>query len=122
MSATDTIQSGLGPLIGHAEAVADLEHAIKDDRMHHGWMFSGPRGIGKARLALLFATAILSGRKTLEYVLDDKTTHLIETGAHPDFKLIARPFDDKGKQKTEIPVESIRKLSHFYSLRPAMGG
>ena len=36
--------------------------------------------------------------------------------------MIRRPIDDKGKQKAEIPVDSVRELSQFFSLRPALGG
>ena len=36
--------------------------------------------------------------------------------------MIRLPVDDKGKQKSEIPVDSVRELSQFFSLRPALGG
>jgi DNA polymerase-3 subunit delta' len=43
-------------------------------------------------------------------------------GSHPDLRIIQRPVDDKGKRKTEIPVDSVRELTQFFSLRPALGG
>ena len=47
---------------------------------------------------------------------------LIVAGSHPDLRIIRLPVDDKGKQKSEIPVDSVRELSEFFALRPAMGG
>lgn len=39
-----------------------------------------------------------------------------------DLRLIRRPVDDSGKVKAEIPAETVRALSEFFALRPAMGG
>ena len=112
----------IGPVIGHVRAKQQLCSALTDNKMHHAWRFHGPRGIGKSRLAALFAGAVLSGRANLDIPAEDRTFALMKSGAHPDFMLLDRPFDDKGKQKTEIPVESVRKLSHFFSLRSGLGG
>ncbi len=112
-----------GPVQGHLDAQSELLEALQSGRMHHGWMFSGPRGVGKYRLALQFAAALLSGhRDSLNIQSDDHTAHLIINNSHPDLRVVQRPFDDKGKQKAEIPVSSIRDLTKFFSLRPAMGG
>ncbi len=112
-----------GPVYGHETAKAELEDALSTHRMHHGWMFKGPRGIGKFRLAMQFAAAILSGKSNSLNVDDsDQIAHLMLNDSHPDLRIIQRPFDDKGKQKAEIPVSSLRELIKFFSLRPAMGG
>ncbi len=114
----------LGPVIGHAAAKAEWRAAVAGGRLHHGWMLRGPRGVGKARLALQFAAQLLGAAASanLSVTGGDPVGHLLTTGAHPDIRIIRRPIDDKGKQKTEIPVDSVRDLAQFFSLRPAMGG
>jgi DNA polymerase-3 subunit delta' len=92
--------------------------------MHHGWLLRGPRGVGKARLALQFAAFLLGGQSPPELSVDadDKVGRLIIAGSHPDLRIIRVPVDDKGKAKTEIPVDTVRELADFFALRPAMGG
>ncbi len=71
-----------------------------------------------------FAASLLSAspNSRLDVDSDDPVGRLIAAGSHPDLRVIRVPTDDKGKQKTEIPVDSVRELSEFFSLRPAMGG
>ena len=49
----------LGPVIGHDAGSATWLAAAASGRMHHGWLLRGPRGVGKARLALQFAAHLL---------------------------------------------------------------
>jgi DNA polymerase-3 subunit delta' len=46
-------------VIGHRRISAMLSRAIARGRLHHGLVFAGPRGIGKARLALGLACALI---------------------------------------------------------------
>lgn len=46
-------------LIGHDAAQAALLEAYNTKRLHHAWLFCGPRGIGKATLAYRFARFLL---------------------------------------------------------------
>jgi DNA polymerase-3 subunit delta' len=112
----------VGPVFGHELARQEFFSALEADRMHHGWLLRGPRGVGKARLALRFAMRLLGDRTDLSASPDPALTKLILAGSHPDLRVIRRPVDDKGKQKSEIPVDSVRELSQFFSLRPALGG
>lgn len=48
-------------LSGHKNAEQKLFDSFNSGRMHHAWLISGPRGIGKATLAYRFARHILSG-------------------------------------------------------------
>ena len=41
--------------LGHNAQIAALMEASATTRMHHGWIFAGPRGVGKAGVALVFA-------------------------------------------------------------------
>lgn len=115
--------SELGPVIGHGVAKQEFLDAAASGRLHHGWLLRGPRGIGKARLALQFAMHLLGkGDGSLSSGETTAVGQLVVAGSHPDLRVIRRPVDDSGKQKAEIPVDSVRTLSEFFSLRPAMGG
>lgn len=112
----------VGPVFGHELARQEFFAALDADRMHHGWLLRGPRGVGKARLALRFAMKLLGDPSDFSASPDPALTKLFLAGSHPDLRVIRRPIDDKGKQKSEIPVDSVRELSQFFSLRPALGG
>lgn len=113
----------LGAVIGHEAAKREFLEGAASGRLHHGWLMRGPRGIGKSRLALQFAMHLLGGGDgDLAANENSAVGKLIAAGSHPDIRIIRRPVDDAGKQKAEIPVDSVRQLAEFFSLRPAMGG
>jgi len=115
--------SELGPVYGHEAAKREFLRSADSGRLHHGWLLRGPRGIGKSRLALQFALHLLGGgAEALGATSASRVGQLVLAGSHPDLRLIRRPVDDSGKVKAEIPAETVRALSDFFSLRPAMGG
>lgn len=114
--------SELGPVFGHEAAREEFLGALATGRMHHGWLMRGPRGVGKARLALRFAMRLLGDKSDFSSSPDPHVAGLVQAGSHPDLRIIRRPVDDKGKQRSEIPVDSVRELTQFFALRPALGG
>jgi DNA polymerase-3 subunit delta' len=119
------IEAGeFGRSLGHDAARNAFVSAMSSGRFHHGWLIRGPRGIGKARLALQMAIHLLGGGREGAFAAgpEDPVARRLVAGSHPDFRLIRQPVDDKGKMKAEIPVDSVRDLSQFFSLRAGMGG
>ncbi len=107
-------------LFGQDAALNEAEAAISSGRMHHAWMVSGPKGVGKASFAYRLARRLLGARATDEAGLasdpDDPVCRRLEALSHPDFLLIRRPYNDKtGKLKGEIPVEEERRAPEFFS-------
>jgi DNA polymerase-3 subunit gamma/tau len=47
-----------GEVIGQAHATSALKNAILKQRVHHAYLFSGPRGIGKTSLARILAKSL----------------------------------------------------------------
>ena len=45
-------------MIGQAHVVRALRNALDSDRLHHAYLFSGTRGVGKTTVARIFAKAI----------------------------------------------------------------
>lgn len=107
-------------------------------RLHHGWLLTGPRGVGKATLAwriarFLLATPQESGGglfgdapaapETLDIAPDHPVARRLLAGSEGRLFLLRRGLDDKTKQlKTVITVEEVRKLKSFLSLSAADGG
>ena len=47
-------------LIGQSEAENNFLAAFNSNRLHHGWLINGPRGVGKATLAWSIARFLLA--------------------------------------------------------------
>jgi DNA polymerase-3 subunit gamma/tau len=45
-------------LIGQQHAVQTLSNALSKDKVHHAWLFTGTRGVGKTTLARIFTKAL----------------------------------------------------------------
>lgn len=122
-------------LFGHAAAEADFLHAFNSGRLHHGWMITGPRGVGKATLAWKIARFLLAtpegdggffapGVPTSLDVSDDHpVAHRLRALAEPNFRLVRRGANDKGDRlRSVISVEDIRTLKEKLALSSADGG
>lgn len=114
---------------GHTKAEATLLSAWQSAKMHHAWLLTGPKGIGKATLAFRMArflfdqglhddTQSLLGEPALPKMEVNPTSQaarLVDNLAHPNLLVIDRPFDAKNKKfKTEITVDEVRKTVKFF--------
>ncbi len=114
-------------LIGHKDAEARLAQSFESGRMHHAWLLTGPKGVGKATLAYRFARTLLGGQPQslgrLDVAQSDPIAARIAALGHGDFILLRRPYDFKTKKlRTEIPVAETRRLQDFFSRKSAEGG
>ncbi|MGE0668957.1 MAG: DNA polymerase III subunit delta' [Sphingomonadales bacterium] len=120
-------------LAGHGAAEALLLSAHAGGRLPHGWLFTGPRGIGKATLAYRFARFLLengdpadaggslfgapSPPASLDVPEDSRTWRLVAQGGHPGLTAITRAWDDKNKRlRSEIVVDDVRRLGGFFGM------
>jgi DNA polymerase III subunit delta' len=111
--------------LGAGDIEQNLRLLLDENNLNNGWMLTGPDGIGKATLAYRIARAYLApdelrDDKTLKFNGESQCFSLIAQNAHPDLIRCERPFDDKGKQKTQIPVETIRKVNAKMQLTAAL--
>ena len=107
-------------LLGHGDAERQAGEAFAEGRMHHAWMITGPKGVGKATFAWRLARRVLggtpSGDSPLSVGPEDTVSRRLEALSHPDFLLIRRPFDPKrGKLRAEITVDESRRAPDFFS-------
>jgi len=45
-------------VVGQTHVVRTLQNALRTNRIHHAYLFSGPRGVGKTTMARIFAKAL----------------------------------------------------------------
>jgi DNA polymerase-3 subunit delta' len=110
-------------LFGHEAAEQELAAAFASGRMHHGWLFAGPEGIGKATLAYRFARHVLADPserdpfgQSLDVAPETRAARQVLALSHPGLLVIRRPWDTKTKRFTAtIPVDDVRRLKAFLS-------
>lgn len=109
-------------LFGHEAAEAQLIGDFERGQLAHGWIISGPRGIGKATLAYRFARMLLSGKPASALSEEDPVFLRIAAGSHADI-LVVEPLYDAKKDEfaREINVEQTREIAEFLSKTPGEG-
>jgi DNA polymerase-3 subunit delta' len=116
-------------LIGQGAAEADFLDAVTTQRLHHAWLITGPRGVGKATLAWRIARFLLAHQDEAEDAgtLDVDPAHPVARRvmalSDPGLFLLRRGANDKGDRlAAEIRVSEVRKLGNFLALSAADGG
>jgi DNA polymerase-3 subunit delta' len=76
-------------IVGQQHAVAALRAALRQDRLSHAYLLSGPRGVGRATLARRLAQALsCEAREGVDPCLDCRACRQIEAGQWPDYHVI----------------------------------
>ena len=128
-------------LYGHEYQEQEFIDCYNSSKLHHSWLITGPKGIGKATLAWRIAKYVLiqpiknietnnlfddlNGQNSPE--LDEQFKNSIEARilaeSEPRLTVIRRSFDEKRKTfRTSIRIDEIRRLSTFFSLSVSDGG
>jgi DNA polymerase-3 subunit delta' len=112
-------------LFGHDHAAQTLADAANSGRLHHAWLLTGPRGVGKATLAFRFARWLLAGRPSTDSPLflppTDATFRRVAAAGHADLRSLAPNAGERGV-KMMIRVDEVRQVPRFLSLTAAEGG
>lgn len=104
------------PFIGNKPIRLLLARSQRRDTLHHAYIFSGPEGVGKKRLAMDLARSLncAQGNGNLEFCGVCPSCHKIDSGNHPDVQLI--------EPETKVfRVDQVRQLIQDISFRPFEG-
>lgn len=115
-------------LFGQGAAEAGFLAALRAGRLHHGWLLTGPRGVGKATLAWRIARRVAAGETAGEAAGEAAGEGLDMAADHPVFRqtaalampriaLVRRGWDERAKRfRSVIGVDEIRALKGFFQL------
>lgn len=121
-------------LIGQSAAEEAFLAAFSAGRLHHGWLLTGPKGIGKATFAWRIARFLMAEGAAgdglfaapptnLQMSAEDPVFHRVANLSEPGIALCRRRYDEKTKKfKTALTVDEIRSLKSFFTLSSADGG
>ncbi len=122
-------------LFGHGAAEAEFLASFNAARLHHGWLITGPRGVGKATLAWRIARFLLATPEddggffaapapdTLDIPDDHPVARRLRQLAEPRLFLLRRGPNDKATALAQdIRVDEVRKMKSFFALSAADGG
>jgi DNA polymerase-3 subunit delta' len=125
-------------LYGQEAAEARFLQAFNAGRLHHAWLLTGPKGVGKATLAWRIARFLLTEEQAeagmfgdmpdakperLDVRADHPVLQRILAGSEPRLFKITRSMNpDTKRMRDVIVVDDVRKLGHFLSMSAAEGG
>lgn len=123
-------------LIGQDAAEAAFLDAFTTGRLHHAWLLTGPRGVGKATLAWRIARFLLATPDpdpddmfgvplptTMDISPDHPIAHRIAAEAEPGLKFVRRTENEKTKRlRDQITIDDIRAMANFFHLSATDGG
>ena len=111
----------MADLAGHEGAWREWRAALSGERLHHGWILAGRKGLGKALFARAAARELVAEAGVPQ-----------PAGAHVDIvtltNLPASPADEKKREEGEpyqvkrnIGVEQVREMQRHLTTRPTLG-
>ena len=109
-------------LIGHDEAWREWHSALGSARMHHAWILTGLKGLGKAQFARAAAAELVAEPGIAQPRIE----------AHPDILIPEHPPENKEevkkredgqpyRRKRSIPIDEVRTLQRRLTTRPTLG-
>src|ERR1044071_1454522 len=107
---------GFSEIFGHGKQIEALRSALRIGRLHHAYLFLGPEGIGKRKVALALGKAIHCAAANGDFCCDCANCARIVNANHPDVRVIG-PLPDK----KEISIQQVREIERQLSLRSFSG-
>ena len=102
---------------GHEEQWREWRAALGGERMHHAWILTGRRGVGKAAFAQQAARDLVGGPATGEHPDVIVLTHPPKDDKEADKRAEGKAFETK----RNIPVDEVRAMQRRLTTRPTLG-
>lgn len=125
-------------LFGHAQAQETFLSAFNANRLHHGWLITGPKGVGKATLAWRLARFLLATPdtdaddglfaapgppRTLDLPPEHPVARRTVALSEPRLFLLRRGLTETEKAVSQvISVEGVRAMKAHFAMAAADGG
>lgn len=122
-------------LFGQQAAESAFLDAYRQGRLHHGWLLTGPRGVGKATLAWKIARFLLATPEDdggffapappdrLDIAADHPVMRRSIALTEPRLFLLRRgPNDSRSSLSNIISVDDVRKMKTFFQFHATDGG
>lgn len=116
--------------LGNAAAHHAFAAAMRSGQLHHAWLLTGPKGVGKANFARaaalrLLAEAAQPGMLPPGFdVPACPTRNWFDKGNHPDYRELARLPREASKPDGElarsITIAQVRALQPLFMTKPSM--
>ena len=97
----------MSTIIGHQRILEFFKKSVKNKRLAHAYLFTGPAHLGKKTFALEIIRMLTGGE--------------IDMAVHPDILILEPKIieTEKGvKKESEISIDQIRKVQHQFSMFP----
>src|ERR1043166_1672565 len=107
---------GLSEIIGHQKQIETLRSALMNGRLHHAYLFAGPEGVGKRKIAFSFAKVIHCSETPGDFCNECANCARIDAGNHPDVRFL-QPLAGK----KEISIQQIRDIEKELNFRSFSG-
>ncbi len=96
------------PVIGHQSVQKYLQSIIKQQHLHHAYLFYGPAGVGKSLTAEYFIKSLYCHQQTLSPCGQCVACRQIKHSVHPDIFYL-----EKAADKKNITVEQVRDVRQW---------
>lgn len=119
-------------LVGHHKEEAAFKALFDKEKLHHAWLVTGPKGIGKATFVHHLTRMIVSKNKEVQEGglfgdalpavegVDESLIARISSHTHPQVKIIESEIDYGAG--SAIKVDEVRAVSSFLRMTPSNGG
>jgi len=115
-------------IVGQDRVIQILKRALERDNLPHAYLYYGADGVGKFKVALSLAKALLCEKAERDFCGACPVCRQIESGNHADV-LVLRPESRKGEKDWfvdpamgTIRIEQIRQLQHWIAVGSFQGG
>ena len=94
--------------------------SINSRKLHHAYLFTGAKGLGKATFAYRVSKYILSNslQDNMNVDRSEKVDKLIRKNSHPDFMVLSKDIDN---EKSVIEINQVRECISFFNHTPILG-
>jgi len=110
-------------ILGQSRALEVIRSTLRSGRVHHGWIFSGPRGVGKFTTAIELARLLLDPEADVDRDFastsrgsNSRVQAMLDSGVHPDLHVIRKELakfsdnpDLRGRKLMNIPLDLLRE-------------